>query len=149
MKRLAIPLATAALALAACSEPAYRPAMSSVDPNTAPVISQNMPYAIGYGRVESVLFRDAPQSSVSGGTATGASSHPAGTSATDRPNPPVGQPSNAAGRNVRLGIKMDDGTMQYIDTDSNDYPKGTRVLLTSDHLIKKADYGTAVQQGTR
>ena len=116
MKRLAIPLAIAALALAACSEPAYQPAMSSVDPNTAPIISQNLPYATGYGRVESVMFRDAPQSSVSGGT---------------------GQPSNAAGRNVRLGIKMDDGTMQYVETDSDQYPKGTRVLLTSDHQIKK------------
>jgi len=39
---------------------------------------------------------------------------------------------------VRLGIKMDDGTMQYIETDSDQYPKGTRVLLTSDHQIKKA-----------
>ena len=137
MKRLAIPLSIAALGLAACAEPTVRPAMSIADANTAPVISQNMPYATGYGRVDSVLFRDTPQSSMSGGTATGASGHPAGTSATDRPNPPVGQPSNSAGRGVRLGIKMDDGTMQYVDTDSNDYPKGTRVLLTSDHQIKK------------
>ena len=141
MKRLAIPLSIAALGLAACAEPTVQPAMSIADSNTAPVISQNLPYATGYGRVESVLFRDAPQSSVSGGTATGASGHPAGTSATDRPNPPVGQPSNAAGRNVRLGIKMDDGTMQYVETDSDQYPKGTRVLLTSDHQIKKIDYG--------
>jgi hypothetical protein len=137
MKRLAIPLSIAALGLAACSAPRTQPAMSIADPNTAPIVSQNLSYSTGYGRVDSVMFRDAPQSSVSGGTATGASSHPAGTSATDRPNPPVGQPSNAAGRNVRLGIRMDNGTLQYVDTDSDQYPKGTRVLLTSDHQIQK------------
>ena len=137
MKPTLISLSIAALALGACAEPSVKPAMSIADSNTAPIISQNLPYATGYGRVESVLFRDAPQSSVSGGTATGASSHVAGTSATDRPEPPVGQPSNSAGRGVRLGIRMDNGTMQYIDTDSDQYPKGTRVELTSDHLIKK------------
>ena len=149
MKRLAIPLSITALTLAACAAPTVQPAMSIADSNTAPIISQNMPYATGYGRVESVLLRDGPQASVSGGTATGASGHVAGTSATDKPEPPVGQPSNSAGRGVRLGIRMDDGTLQYVETDSDQYPKGTRVLLTSDHLIRKADYGTAVQGGTR
>ena len=111
MKPVAISLSITALALAACAEPTVQPAMSIADSNSAPVISQNLSYAPGYGRVESVLFRDT-QSSVSGGTATGASSHPAGTSATDRPEPPVGVPSNSAGRGVRLGIRMDDGTLQ-------------------------------------
>jgi len=138
MKPVAISLSIAALALAACAEPVVQPAMSIADSSSAPIISQNLAYTTGYGRVESVLFRDAPQSSVSGGTATGASGHVAGTSATDRPEPPVGTPSNSAGRTVRLGIRMDDGTMQYVDTDSDQYPKGTRVLLTSDHVIKKA-----------
>lgn len=137
MKRLAIPLSVTALALAACAGPAVKPAMSIADPNTAPIISQNLSYTTGYGRVESVLFRDAPQSSISGGTATGASGHVAGTSANDRPEPPVGTPSNSAGRSVRLGIRMDNGTMQYVDTDSDQYPKGTRVELTADHLIRK------------
>jgi len=137
MKPVVISFSVATLALAACAQPVVQPAMSIADSNSAPIISQNLAYSTGYGRVESVLFRDAPQSSVSGGTATGASGHVAGTSATDRPEPPVGTPSNSAGRNVRLGIRMDDGTMQYVDTDSDQYPKGTRVLLTSDHVIKK------------
>jgi len=42
-----------------------------------------------------------------------------------------------AGRDARLGIRMQDGTMQYVDTDSDQYPKGTKVLLTSDHVLKK------------
>ncbi|HYL89589.1 MAG TPA: hypothetical protein VEU32_12600 [Burkholderiales bacterium] len=132
MKRLALPLSFAALALAACAEPAVQPAMAP----SAPIAPRQLSYAPGYGRVESVLLQET-QSSVSGGTATGASGHPAGTSATDRPEPPVGVPSSSAGRGVRLGIRMDDGTMQYIETDSDQYPKGTRVLLTSDHVIQK------------
>jgi hypothetical protein len=38
---------------------------------------------------------------------------------------------------LRLGIRMDDGTVQYVDTDSRDFPIGTRVELTSDHIIKR------------
>lgn len=136
MKKLALPLSIAALALAACAEPVVQPAMQNVE-SSAPIVPQPMAYNAGYGRVESVMFRDAPQSSVTGGTATGASGHPAGTSATDRPEPPVGQPSTSAGRNVRLGIRMDSGEMQYLETDSDQFPKGTRVLLSSDHTIKK------------
>ncbi len=135
MKKLAIPLLLAALALAACAAPTVQPAMSSAA-SSAPIAPQPLAYAPGYGRVESVLLGEA-QSSVSGGTATGASNHPAGTSATDRPEPPVGVPSSSAGRGVRLGIRMDNGTLQYVDTDSDQYPKGTRVLLTSDHQIQK------------
>jgi hypothetical protein len=136
MKRLAIPLATATLALGACAGPTT--VQTPIGANAAPIVTQQMAYTPGYGRVESVLFRDAPMSSVSGGTATGASGHVAGTSATDRPEPAVGVPSSSAGRAVRLGIRMDNGTMQYIDTDTDQFPKGTRVLLRSDHVIEKA-----------
>ena len=52
-----------------------------------------------------------------------------------------GTATGASNRNLRLGLRMDDGTLQYIDTDSDQYPKGTRVLLTSDHQIKKMEYG--------
>ena len=113
MKRFAIPFSIAALALAACAETTVKPAM---DPYAAPIAPQPLAYAPGYGRVESVIDRPAPQSAATGGTATGA----------------------PAGRNVRLGIRMDDGTMQYIESDSDQFPKGTRVLLRSDHVIQKA-----------
>ena len=133
--KLAISFSIAALALAACSEPQIQPA--ALPATAAPIVPQAVAYAPGYGTVETVLLRDAPISSARGGTATGASSHPAGTSATDRPEPPVGVPSSSAGRLVRLGIRMQDGTMQYVDTDSDQFPKGTKVLLTSDHILKK------------
>ncbi len=48
-------------------------------------------------------------------------------------------PSAAAGGTTmrRYGIKMDDGTVQYVDTDSRDFPVGSRVQLTPDHIIKR------------
>ena len=135
MKKLAIPFSIAALALAACAGPTT--VETPIGANAAPIVPQAAAYAPGYGTVESVLFREGPMSSARGGTATGASGHPAGTSATDRPEPPVGVPSSSAGRLVRLGIRMQDGTLQYVDTDSDQFPKGTKVLLTSDHILKK------------
>jgi hypothetical protein len=134
MKKLVIPFSMAALMLTACAETVVKPAM---DPTGAPIAGQPFAYTPGYGTVESVLLRAGPISGATGGTATGASAHPAGTSATDRPEPPVGVPSSSAGRGVRLGIRMQDGTLQYVDTDSDQFPKGTKVLLTSDHMVKK------------
>lgn len=136
MNKLAISLSAVALALAACAETPTTVA-PPIGANAAPIANQELPYAPGYGRVETVLLRDGPISASRGGTATGASSHPAGTSATDRPEPPVGQPSSSAGRMVRLGIRMDNGTLQYIDTDSDQFREGTPVLLRSDHVIEK------------
>lgn len=138
MKRLAFPLSIVALALAACAETPVLPAMSSVA-SSAPIATQTtQPYTTGYGRIEQVLLGEGPISAARGGTATGASGHPAGTSATDRPEPPVGQPSNASGRMVRYGVRMTDGTLQWIDTDTSEFKKGDQVLLTSDHKIQKA-----------
>jgi len=37
----------------------------------------------------------------------------------------------------RLEIKMDNGTIQYVDTASRDFPKGTRVTLSEDRLIRQ------------
>src|SRR5438309_7098540 len=133
MKRLAIPLSILAVALAGCGSPAYAPAM---DPHAAPIVPQAMSYRPGFGTVQSVLLTPA-MSSASGGTATGASAHPAGTSATDRPEPRVGVPSSSAGRLNRLAIKMDSGEVQYVDTDSNEFKQGTRVELTPDRMIRK------------
>ena len=108
--KLAIPFSVAVLALAACGEPYIQPA--PLPATAAPIVPQPLAYAPGYGTVESVI--SAPQSSARGGTAT----------------------SPAAG-NLRLGIRMQDGTLQYVDTDSDQFPKGAKVLLTSDHVLKK------------
>jgi hypothetical protein len=37
----------------------------------------------------------------------------------------------------RLGIKMDDGTVQYVDTAAEGYSIGDRIELTRDGYIKR------------
>jgi len=37
----------------------------------------------------------------------------------------------------RLEIKMDTGTIVYVDTPSREFPKGTRIVLTDDKIIRK------------
>ncbi|HEV3009127.1 MAG TPA: hypothetical protein VGX52_08855 [Burkholderiales bacterium] len=37
----------------------------------------------------------------------------------------------------RLEIKMDNGSIQYVDTTSREFTRGTRVTLTEDRLIKR------------
>ncbi len=38
----------------------------------------------------------------------------------------------------RLELKMDNGKIQYVDTPSRDFTRGTRVILTEDKLIRRA-----------
>ena len=138
MTKLALPLSIlAAATLVACSSTNPSPAPSTIS-SAAPIVPQKVAYRPGTGVVQNVVLAPGPISSVSGGTATGASGHVASTSANDRPEPPVGVPSSSSGRLVRLAIKMDaGGDLQYVDTDSDQFPKGTRVELTPDHMIKK------------
>jgi hypothetical protein len=121
MNKFAIPVALAAVALAAaCSHraapapapvvvvPQQQPAVVAAPP--AVVMAQPTPTALraGTGRVESIT--GVPTSSGTGSTAPGAMR--------------------------RLGIKMDDGTVQYVDTDVPNIAVGERVSLTSDGYIR-------------
>ncbi len=122
MNKLAIPVALAAVALAAaCShraEPApapvvvvpQQPPAVVTAPSPQVVVQQPTPTALraGTGRVESIT--GVPTSSGTGSTAPGAMR--------------------------RLGIKMDDGTVQYVDTDVPNISIGERVSLTSDGYIR-------------
>ena len=123
MKTLAASLSLVVVAaLSGCGAPAYAPAQNE---RAAPIVPQAVSYRPGFGWVQSVMLTPA-MSSVSGGTATGASGDPAGT------------PSSSAGRLNRLAIKMDaGGDIQYVDTDSNEFKQGTRVELTPDRMIRK------------
>jgi hypothetical protein len=139
MKTLAIPLSLLALAaLGACTSSPQSTNTRPIAAHEAPIVPQAMAYRPGFGTVEAVVLTPTPMGASRGGTATGASSHPAGTSATDRPEPRVGVPSSSAGRLNRLTIRMDDGSTQYIDTDSNEYQRGTRVELLPDRTIRWA-----------
>lgn len=37
----------------------------------------------------------------------------------------------------RLEIKMDNGTVQYVDTPAREFSRGTRVSLSEDHVIRR------------
>ncbi|HET7366418.1 MAG TPA: hypothetical protein VFJ70_22825 [Burkholderiales bacterium] len=123
MTKLALPLSIlAAATLVACSSN-RAPAPSTIS-SAAPIVPQQVAYRPGTGVVQNVVLAPAPISAVSGGT--------------DRPEPPVGVPSSSSGRLARLAIKMDaGGDLQYVDTDSSQFTKGTRVELTPDHMIRK------------
>lgn len=77
-------------------------------------------YRPGTGVVEAVHPAPMPFTAAAGGT-------PASAGAT-----------GAAGERLnRLTIRMDDGRRQYLDTDSSEFTRGTRVRLTDARLIEK------------
>src|SRR5437868_818568 len=134
MKTLSLSLATAALALAACAPVTNNPPYSSVgaiDPQVAV-------YRPGLGTIIGEYSAPHPNAVTAAG---GASNDPmqsqTGTSRTDRLQEPYPSPSNSANRITRLGIRMDSGETQYVDTDSTEFKKGMRVQLTPDHLIRR------------
>jgi hypothetical protein len=110
MKRL-IPLAVAALALGACSTPPQTGGPARTGPN---VVTNVHPYMAGNGTIQSVS--PAPAVNASASAAAGSSSEPL----------------------QRLEIKMDNGSIQYVDTPSRDFRKGMRVNLSPDRFIKQA-----------
>lgn len=78
-------------------------------PAPAPKVVTNVhPYKAGTGVVQAVM--PAPGTAAAGGSA---------------------EPLQ------RLEIKMDSGGMQYVDTPSREFTKGTRVQLSEDKLIRK------------
>jgi hypothetical protein len=123
MRKLYLPLSVTALGvLAACaSSDPVTPAPAPVIVQPAPVVSAPpavivqqptvvpAPTALraGHGRIESIT--PMPQSAASGGTVR---------------------------QLKRLGIKMDDGTVQFVDTPADGLSVGERVELTSDGQLK-------------
>ncbi len=107
MNRTAASLAIVAFALAACA---------STAPSTSQrVATTEMPYRAGQGEVIAAMQARPPISAAAGGTATPASTPPA---------------------NYRLAIRMDDGSVQYVDTDAAEIAVGSRVELGPDHTIR-------------
>lgn len=131
MIRSALPLTIAAtLGLSACgSDPNT---MSSRQPApraaaAAPAVA-TLPYRAGNGVVQSVTA--APRIASAGATKA-----PVTTTRTE-PVTSAGASATAGTTYHRLGIRMDDGKMQYVDMAGADIPTvGTRVQLTPDHQI--------------
>lgn len=124
MRKLYLPLSVTALGvLAACaSSDPVTPAPAPVIVQPAPVVSAPpavivqqpavvaAPSAIraGHGRIESIT--PMPQSAASGGTVR---------------------------QLKRLGIKMDDGSAQFVDTPADGLSIGERIELTSDGQLRR------------
>lgn len=129
MKQLAIPLSILAVAaLGGCmTYEATRPADTFP---RASIASQPMAYRIGPGTITQVAASPSYYGSAAAGTTA----------------PRTSSVGNSAGANIgavstnsayrRLTIRMDDGTMQYLDTDSNDFRSGMRVEVLPDHTIR-------------
>lgn len=109
--KAALTVSFIAASLAGCAS-SDRSSTSELD-KRPDIVAQPMPYKAGTGIVQSWAAAPSPAAGASG-----------------RVDP-------SGGDMLRLGIKMDDGTMQYVDTDSRDFPVGTRVQLTEDHIIKR------------
>ena len=107
---LVLSLAAATLAGCAGNEPSVS-STSGLDKRQN-IVAQQMPYKAGTGVVQTWAAAPSPAAGASG-----------------RVDPGAGT--------LRMAIKMDDGTVQYVDTDSRDFPIGTRVELTPDHIIKR------------
>jgi hypothetical protein len=56
---------------------------------------------------------------------------------TQAPAPMMAAAGASAPAPYRLTIKMDNGALQYVDTDNADIAVGSRVQLGADHTIKK------------
>lgn len=124
MRKIYLPLSLTALGvLAACaSSDPVTPAPAPVIVQPAPVVTAPpavvvqqpavvpAPSAIraGHGRIESIT--PLPQSAATGGTVR---------------------------QLKRIGIKMDDGTVQFVDTPAENLSVGERVELTSDGQLRR------------
>lgn len=114
MTRIALPLSIFAIAaLTACSS--YQAPTSSA-PATTAIKPSELPYTAGFGVVQSIKPAPAPMAGVGGSS----------------PSTSSGSPMH------RLTIKMDNGKMQWVDTDSADIKQGMRIELTPDRFIKPA-----------
>jgi hypothetical protein len=96
------------IALATLSACSTPPQTGGRAQSTPNIVTNVHPYQAGTGVVQAVM--PAPTGAAAGGSA---------------------EPMQ------RLEIKMDNGRIQYVDTLSREFSKGTRVQLTEDKLIKK------------
>ena len=125
MKLIAIPLTVlAAATLGAC---ATRPADTFPRASIAP---QPVAYRVGQGTITQVAASPSYYGSAAAGTTA-----PATSSAGNSAGANIGGARAPSGYN-RLTIRMDDGKMQYLDTDSNEFRPGQRVELLPDHTIR-------------
>lgn len=130
MTKLALPLSAAALAvLAACSttDP-VAPAPAPVVVAPAPVVTAPPPGTVVVQPQVAAPVYVAPAAAIRAGNGRIESINPLPTSAATG--------SGSVRPMKRLGIKMDDGTVQYVDTAAENLSVGQRIELTHDGHIR-------------
>lgn len=111
MKKLAIPLSIlTVVAAAGCTT--YEVARPANTFTSAPISGQPVAYRTGAGTITRIGYSPSYSAAAGGSTVT------------------------TPQRLNRLTIRMDDGAVQYLDTDSNDFRSGMRVQLLPDRTIQ-------------
>jgi len=136
MSKLTILSVAALAALAGCAtEHKVAPAPAPVVVQPAPPVVVQQPAA---GQPSAVVV---PQGGTGAVVVTPVATGPlrAGTGRIDSildlaPSAAAG--SSVPGANKRVGVRMDDGTLQYVDTAANDLAVGDRVSITSDGYMR-------------
>jgi hypothetical protein len=114
VKKLAIPLSILALAAAGgCTT--YEVARPANTFTSAPIVGQPVAYHTGTGTVTRIGYSPSYSAAAGGSTVT------------------------TPQRMNRLTIRMDNGAVQYLDTDSNEFRSGMRVELLPDRTIRIVD----------
>ncbi len=102
------PFALAAVAAVTALAACSTPPQTGGPSKAANIVTNVQPYHAGNGVVQNVF--PSPASAAAGSSA---------------------QPVQ------RLEIKMDNGAVQYVDTTSSEFTKGTRVSLSEDKIIRR------------
>ena len=125
MNRLALaaPLAIIAALFAGCAS--RGPGSASTASADASIKPVEMPYRAGTGVVQAVT--PAPATVAAG----------PGTSAAAVPSTPGKSTAAAASGLQRLRIRMDDGSMVYVDTPGKEFAPGQRVQLSNANEIRR------------
>jgi hypothetical protein len=132
MRKFALPITLAAAAgLAACASPDTQTRSSAAGgpPMVASAAKESsVDYRPGMGVVESVSRTPALSSAAGAGAPVRSSTSTVGAS---------GAPVTSSGEPMyRLAIRMEDGRIQFVDTDEN-YTVGTRVELLPEKYIRR------------
>ena len=112
--------AAASLVLVALADLGLAACMSAPPANPPTVATNEIPYRPGQGVVIAATQARPPISAAAGGTASAVS--------------PSGQYAPAG---IRLTVRMDNGPVQYVDTDDPEITVGSRVELGPDRTIRK------------
>jgi hypothetical protein len=127
MKKLAIPLSVLAVALAGCVTYDVQPANTFTSAAIAP---NPIAWHTGTGVVSKITASPSYASSGATTTTTTTTTTAGAGSTTVQKTVRPGYPYN------RLVVTMDNGAVQYVDTDSNDFRSGMRVELMPDRTIR-------------